>query len=402
MVQSKRRNDLKKVLIVGCGNRALEMFIKPIIESKEFCISAICDINKKRVEYIEKQIPYEIKCFTKLPQKDDLTCYDFCIITTRDSSHADLALQVALAGVNVICEKPVATTIEQCKRLILAQEISKNIKIVFNSRYMPINKEIKDILSTGRLGEIKLINYNWYIDKAHGAEYFRRWHRKKEESGGLLIHKACHHFDLVNWWLEDFPMQVQAINVLSEFGNRNEGGRTCRDCTETAACEYKMSDAKKREYDNLYFRCEMQDKYLRDGCVYSKEINVPDIMNVHVKYSKGCLLNYSLIMFAEETGWDLGIVGKNGEIRVHYSASTPYDMIQILNKGKEELRKIVKNNRKHEGADDEIRSHLFGTMEKSLDIKAGINSVIIGLLSEVSSTIGTSIQVNEYLENWNG
>ena len=52
----------------------------------------------------------------------------------------------------------------------------------------------------------------------HGAEYFRRWHRKKENSGGLLVHKATHHFDLVNWWIEQEPVDVMAYGTRRLYG----------------------------------------------------------------------------------------------------------------------------------------------------------------------------------------
>ena len=49
------------------------------------------------------------------------------------------------------------------------------------------------------------MHFEWALDTVHGADYFRRWHREKKNSGGLLVHKSSHHFDLVNWWLGDVP-----------------------------------------------------------------------------------------------------------------------------------------------------------------------------------------------------
>ena len=58
---------------------------------------------------------------------------------------------------------------------------------------------------SGGIGEITGVDFRWYLDRVHGADYFRRWHRRKDKSGGLLVHKATHHFDLVNWWLASTP-----------------------------------------------------------------------------------------------------------------------------------------------------------------------------------------------------
>ena len=51
-----------------------------------------------------------------------------------------------------------------------------------------------------------------------GADYFRRWHRNKNNSGGLMVHKATHHFDLVNWWLASKPVTVMAMGDLDFYG----------------------------------------------------------------------------------------------------------------------------------------------------------------------------------------
>lgn len=391
---------MKKILIIGCGNRALEMFIKPYIWNSELQIGGICDVNKERIDYIRKYIPYPVKCYVQLPEKNVLKEYDYCVITTRDCFHADIILKLQSVGISIICEKPIATSIEQCQKLMSIICVNHKIKIAFNSRYMPINEAIKKIISAGVIGKIKQINYNWYINKKHGAEYFRRWHRKKKESGGLLVHKSCHHFDLVNWWIEDYPVKVQAINTLSEFGGTVEEKLTCRKCNYN--CKYRMTKEKQIEFENMYFKCERGDKFLRDGCVYAKEIDIEDIMNVHVKYSKGSLLNYSLVMFAESTHWDLNLIGENGEIRVNYNESSESDRICISTKNKVKIEKIEKNNKKHEGADENIRRYLFGKENSSLDLRAGINSVIIGLLGEISSSTGKIISVDDYLENWNG
>ena len=62
-------------------------------------------------------------------------------------------------------------------------------------------RQVRELLADGAIGEIGSVHFEWLLDVRHGADYFRRWHRDKANSGGLLVHKASHHFDLVNWWL---------------------------------------------------------------------------------------------------------------------------------------------------------------------------------------------------------
>ncbi|MEU1011273.1 Gfo/Idh/MocA family oxidoreductase [Streptomyces sp. NPDC005890] len=64
------------------------------------------------------------------------------------------------------------------------------------------------LLADGAVGEVLAVHFEWLLDVRHGADYFRRWHREKRHSGGLMVHKSGHHFDLVSWWLDDEPAEV--------------------------------------------------------------------------------------------------------------------------------------------------------------------------------------------------
>ena len=86
--------------------------------------------------------------------------------------------------------------------------------VTFNYRYSPRNSALKEIIQSGVIGKVTSIDFSWVLDTVHGADYFRRWHREKKNSGGLLIHKASHHFDLVNWWINDVPERVFASGDL--------------------------------------------------------------------------------------------------------------------------------------------------------------------------------------------
>src|SRR5690606_20513915 len=80
------------------------------------------------------------------------------------------------------------------------------------------------------------------LDTAHGADYFRRWHRYKDKSGGLLIHKASHHFDLINWWLADAPVRVYASGGLRFYGAENARRRGLSDRPERGSSDDTRRD----------------------------------------------------------------------------------------------------------------------------------------------------------------
>lgn len=85
----------------------------------------------------------------------------------------------------------------------------------FNYRWSPYMTKIKQLISEGAIGEVTSVDFNWYLNTHHGASYFRRWHGLMNKGGSLWIHKATHHFDLLNWWLSAEPEEVIAYGALS-------------------------------------------------------------------------------------------------------------------------------------------------------------------------------------------
>ena len=102
------------------------------------------------------------------------------------------------------------------------------------------------MLREGIIGEILNIDLEWILDTVHGADYFRRWHRYMKNSGGLLVHKATHHFDLINWWMEDEPVKVSAFGNRRFYGlTRIKRGERCLTCQYKGDCEFYWDIADK-------------------------------------------------------------------------------------------------------------------------------------------------------------
>ena len=96
--------------------------------------------------------------------------------------------------------------------------------MAFNYRYAPPRSQVKELLMSGVIGKVLSSSFQWLLDTRHGADYFRRWHSQKKNSGGLMVHKATHHFDLMNWWLSSTPTSVYARGQRA-FYNRQGAKR---------------------------------------------------------------------------------------------------------------------------------------------------------------------------------
>ena len=148
---------------------------------------------------------------------------DRAIITSPDFTHAGLIVRCLDAGVDVVVEKPLTIDEESCAKIADAAERNPGqLVVTFNYRYSPRNSAVRQVIADGRIGDVTSVHFEWALDTIHGADYFRRWHRRKHESGGLLVHKSTHHFDLVNWWLAASPELVFSQADLRAMFDENE------------------------------------------------------------------------------------------------------------------------------------------------------------------------------------
>src|SRR5690606_29564845 len=154
---------------------------------------------------------------------------DTVIVTSMDVTHERYIVGALDAGRSVITEKPMTTTAESCTRILHAARQAREraaaagtpaptCAVAFNYRYNPTHVKGRELPAGGAIGTIGSVHFEWLLDVRHGADYFRRWHRDAANSGGLLVHKSSHHFDLVNWWLSARPTRVFAANRLFFYG----------------------------------------------------------------------------------------------------------------------------------------------------------------------------------------
>ena len=244
------------------------------------------------------------------------------IVTVPDYMHDEYIVEALRAGCNVMTEKPMTTDVAKLKRIIDAQrETGRSVTVTFNYRYSPPRTQLKDMLQSGTIGDITAVDFRWYLDRVHGADYFRRWHRYKEKSGGLLVHKSTHHFDLMNWWVASTPKTVTALGqrvfytpeMAAELGLADHGPR-CHGCPVFDKCEYRLDIENDPALRELYLDAEDEDGYYRDRCVFADDITIEDTMQVQVKYANDVFLNYTLCAYSPWEGLEIIFYGTKGEL----------------------------------------------------------------------------------------
>ena len=242
---------------------------------------------------------------------------DAVIVTTVDATHARYVTAALDRGCDVICEKPLTTGAEGCRRIAeAALRADGELVVTFNYRYAPRNSEVKRLLMDGAIGQVTSVVFEWVLDTVHGADYFRRWHRRKDNSGGLLVHKATHHFDLVGWWLDDLPETVFALGARRFYGPDGPLGRARHEHPPPAGDPFALDLAASPRLSALYGRAREEDGYARDGDVFSADIDIEDNMAVLVGYESGATLTYSLNAHAPWEGYRVAFNGTEGRLEL--------------------------------------------------------------------------------------
>jgi len=398
-----------KVAMVGTGTRGINMWGKAVVKEYPDFVEfvGICDLNPGRLAYAKGYMELECPTFTDFEKMMTETKPDTLIVTTIDNTHHEFIVKGMEMGANIITEKPMTTDEEKCQAIIDAErKTGKKVTVTFNYRYSPHRQKIYELLRAGTIGDIVSVDFHWYLDVYHGAAYFRRWHGLREKGGTLLVHKATHHFDLLNWWLESEPQEVFGYGDLVHYGKNNDFRHTnCRPCPHKENCKFywKMDDYNQK----LYGDHEEHDGYLRDRCVWGEHIDIYDKMAVQIKYANNTLVSYSLTTQSPYEGYRIAFNGMNGRIEAWIKERQPwdaenYDEIRITtNFGKTELIQIPHGGGGHGGGDTRLKDKIFKSpniedpLRQSAGTRDGAMSILVGIAARNSIESGKPVKIGD-------
>lgn len=315
--------------IVGAGARS-QMYVDAIATTyaDHAELAAICEPNPVRAALAVQRA---IDVGTPSPstwhpdQLEEMIAAEHIervIITARDDLHAPLIVRALEAGVDVVVEKPLTIDAESAAAIEDAVErTGGDVLLTFNYRYSPRNSALRQVIQDGLIGEVTSIDFQWMLDTKHGADYFRRWHREKKNSGGLLVHKSSHHFDLVNWWIRSTPRRVFASGGLRFYGAENASARGLAERADRGTHDGPRDgfDLDLREHPNLkalYLDAEAHDGYVRDRDVFGEGITIEDNLALVVDYASGATLSYSLNAHAPWEGYRVAVNGTLGRVEL--------------------------------------------------------------------------------------
>ncbi len=322
----------KRCAVVGIGNRAhcwISGIVKKHPDSAE--LAGLCDLNLDRCRDVNEAYNTNAAVFKEYDRMLAEVKPDMVIVVSPEKFHREHIVKALTAGCDVVTEKPLCITMEDAVAILDAERRSgRKIFMGFNYRFVPLCTRVCELLRRNAIGKPVSIDLTWYLDyKGHGGSYFRRWHRKMENSGGLLVTKASHHFDLVNWWMNDVPETVFAFGEQRFFGpgkNPYQGER-CSTCRHAKSCEWYTDVCAVKDDDKLSrelgYRVGGVRDYIRDYCPFGDEVDIPDTMSVMVRYRQGGLLTYSLNASVPFEGWNVAVNGAGGRLESKITDNKP-------------------------------------------------------------------------------
>ena len=424
----------KRFVQVGTGGRArffYEALARQYSDTSE--LVAFCDINPIRLEYAQKTLTeeygypkvnlYGADEFEKMIEIEKPDCV---IVTSIDRTHHRYIIKAMEMGCDVITEKPMTVDNVKCQQILdTVKRTGKHLRVSFNYRYAPHNSQIRRILMEGAIGEIKQVHFEWLLDTSHGADYFRRWHRDKRNSGGLLVHKATHHFDLVNFWLGTRPKQVFAFGDLMFYGRENAENRgitkfyyRAHDAENAANDPFALKLEDSPQLKALYLDAEKADGYLRDQSVFGDGISIEDVMNVLVKYENGAIMSYSLNAFSPKEGFRVVFTGTKGRLEAEVTE------VSYVNAGGDKNMEGAASTRSikvfpmfeapyevpleegiggHGGGDPVLLNDIFGTptpdpLNRAAGHIDGAMSILTGIAANKSIATGMPINIDDLVK----
>ncbi len=425
----------RKFAAVGTGSR-IPMFIDPIADTyRGTCqLVGLCDPSETRRSFHQRRL-FDLYGIGLVPTYADFDRMlregrpDVVIVCTPDYLHHEFIVKSLEFGADVISEKPLTTDAAKCLEIFEAvQRTGRSVRTTFNLRWSPGISKVREVIAQGTIGRIRHVDFEYMLNTSHGADYFRRWHSTKSCSGGLLVHKSTHHFDLINWWLDAIPSQIFAMGDLVFYGRENALERGDEAFTRypryTGVPEAKgdpfrfpLDEGGNSINRGLYLNAEEETGYIRDQNVFRDGIDIEDSMSVLIKYRTGEMASYSLNAYCPYEGFRAAISGDRGRVeyvenheshiigedgkpkaaqagpsmhlKVQKHFSEPYDV---------EMSKVEGD---HGGGDTLIREQIFSAsppadvLGRSAGHEQGAASLLIGAAANISISCGQPVNIDD-------
>lgn len=422
-------NRILKVVLIGAGMRG-ETYtgIMKKMSDKYKVIAVAEPIDSRRNAIREAhQIPGDMcfKHWNELLSHGKIA--DMAIIATMDRQHFEPAMKAISLGYDILLEKPVAPTPEECLKVALyAQEKQVKAVVCHVLRYTPLFMTIKNMIDSGKLGDIISINHEECVGNVHQSHSFVRGNWGNEgRSACMLLAKSCHDIDLLQWLINKKCKRVQSFGNLTYFREKNMPKGAPEYCIEGCpngdVCPYNAVKLYLEDKDNTWFRsactreAEPSDETVEQAirttsygkCVFRCDNDVVDHQTVNMLFEDDITVTFTMNAF-NKGGRYIHIMGTKGELYTATDKETPIRFYDFETCDTVEIPITAGDGivNGHGGGDEGIIVSLYEYLTDQYqgnsisDIRISSDNHLIVFAAEESRKNGTVVDFEKYVEHY--
>lgn len=391
------------IAIAGLGSRGKDVYAKCAnIPEYGMKIVAIADIIDEKVQEVanEYKIPFE-KCFSsaeEMLEQDKLA--DAMFICTQDRQHIAHAIPALKKGYHLLLEKPISPNLEECREIAkIANEYKRKVIVCHVLRYTPFYQKIKDIISSGKIGDVVSIQAIENVGYWHQAHSFVRGNWSNSElSSPMILQKSCHDMDILLWLADKKCKRVSSFGDLHLFkADKAPAGSAlrCMDgCKVKADCPYDaekiyitnkdtgIAHGKNSWPCNVLCSNPTKETILKEiqtgiygRCVYHCDNNVVDHQVVNLQLEDNTTISFTMCAFTSENSRSLKIMGTLGNIECDMGKN----IIDICIFGQEheiiDVKTLANNLTGHGGGDRRLIKEFIDIIREDNSTTSGLTSI---------------------------
>lgn len=420
-----------KVILVGAGLRGTSYTDTMLDNKNKFEVVAVAEPIDERLENIKtKHNIADNMCFKSWePIFEKEKFADVVLVCTMDRDHFAPAMAAIEKGYDLLLEKPVAPTPEECVKIRnAAREKGTKLLVCHVLRYTQFFKKLKEVIDSGMLGRVMSIEHDECVGNTHQSHSFVRgnW-GNSERSSSMLLQKSCHDMDILQWLVGKKCTRVHSFGSTTYFTEENAplgSPEYCIEgCPEAETCYYNAVKLYFDDKKNAWFRSAATKCYsptdddvlnaLRTTqygkCVFKCDNDVVDHQVVNLEFEDGTLANFNMCAF-NEGGRHIRIMGTKGELIGSFDKKTldffsfaERKHIEIDTEAKSLGNTLVSG---HGGGDGGIVGALYDYITENIsddslsEIGISVDNHMIAFAAEKSRETGTVVNVFDYMESF--
>ncbi len=415
-----------KVILIGAGSRGTAYTNIMVQNPDKFEVIAVAEPIESRREYIkEKHNISENMCFESFEPLLALgKIADLAVIATMDRDHTEVSLRAIDLGYDLLLEKPIAPTPEDC-RAITDAAVKKGVKVVICTvlRYSNIFVKIKELIDSGRLGNIISVNHEECVGNIHQSHSFVRgnW-GNAERSSTMLLQKSCHDLDILQWLIGKKCKKIQSFGALTYFKRENAPAGAPEYCIEGCpmadSCQFNAVKLYLDDKDNRWFRttsakqANPTDEQVKEAisttqygkCVFKCDNTVVDHQTVNMLFEGDTTVTFTMNCF-NKGGRHIHIMGTKGELDAALSSDEPIKLYDFVKKETEEIPMTGKDGVTggHGGGDTGLVNALYDYLNGTYtgnsvpEIEESLYNHMLVFAAEKSRLEGCIVDIDEFI-----